>query len=69
MIKFYTPPDKYGNHQLLKVYDNGKVICDWQYCNRQLYNKNRETESEWCWHIELFLDAVHNGDISKYEEL
>jgi len=69
MITYKTPKDKNGNHALLHVYKNGKIICDWQYCARQFFNPKRETESILCKHIKQFKIKEKQGDLSEYEIL
>lgn len=65
MILLQTPPNKTGDREILKVFDNGKILCVW--CMSNLYLPTREFESVFCYHLKEFLKAF--PELENYLEI
>lgn len=60
-----SPKDKNGNMTLMKVYNDGRIICD---CLNNLWNIQRDYCS-YCKHSALLRAKIIKGNIEEYTEL
>lgn len=60
-----TPKNKDGEHHLLEVYSDGRIICD---CLFNIVDENRDICSD-CKHCRQLKEAIFKGDISEYENV